>query len=148
MAVSEKEPKKMGRPRKEFDQTQFEKLCQLQCTEQEIADWFDFSRDTLDERCREQYGDSFSTVYNIKRSEGKVSLRRSQFQLAQKNAAMSIFLGKNYLNQKEDPSVLIDQSSLTIKFEWKAPDAVGTNNNNSIPAADVPDGNPSIEQKV
>ena len=36
-----------GRPRKEIDQEQFEKLCGLQCTEEEICAWFDISDKTL-----------------------------------------------------------------------------------------------------
>lgn len=35
------------------------------------------------------------------KEEGKTSLRRTQFRLAQKNAAMAIFLGKNYLDQTD-----------------------------------------------
>ena len=38
MATNEdKTPKKMGRPRKEIKKTQFEELCKLQCTLEEIA---------------------------------------------------------------------------------------------------------------
>lgn len=33
--------------------------------------------------------------------EGLVSLRRRQFALAERNASMAIFLGKNYLGQRE-----------------------------------------------
>jgi len=35
------------------------------------------------------------------KGQGRVSLRRKQFQLAEKNAAMAIFLGKNYLGQSD-----------------------------------------------
>jgi hypothetical protein len=31
----------------------------------------------------------------------KIKLRRNQFKLSEKNAAMAIFLGKNYLGQKD-----------------------------------------------
>ena len=34
-------------------------------------------------------------------AKGRTSLRRYQFKLAEKNAAMAIFLGKNYLGQKD-----------------------------------------------
>jgi hypothetical protein len=52
---------------------------------------------------RKTYGKDkkFADVYAVKRGTGLISLRRSQFQLAQKNAAMAIFLGKNYLGQKD-----------------------------------------------
>lgn len=35
------------------------------------------------------------------RAQGRVSLRRSQFRLAEKNATMAIFLGMNFLDQKD-----------------------------------------------
>lgn len=46
---------------------------------------------------------SFSEIYAIKRGSGKISLRRAQFELAKKNAAMAIFLGKQYLGQSDNP---------------------------------------------
>lgn len=39
--------------------------------------------------------------YEDGKQEGFVSLRRSQFRLAEKNAAMGIWLGKQYLGQKD-----------------------------------------------
>ena len=99
----------MARPKKPFDTDQFEKLCQLQCTQEEIANWFDMTRDTLIERIKEAYnGESFSTVFKRHSDEGRMSLRRIQFRMAEKSAAMAIFLGKQYLGQKDEP--MIDQS--------------------------------------
>lgn len=91
----------MGRPRKEINQTEFEKLCGLQCTKEEICDWFDVTDKTLDAWCKRTYKNGFSVVFEQKRSKGKISLRRSQFKLAEKSAAMAIFLGKNYLGQSD-----------------------------------------------
>ena len=42
----------MARPKKEIDQEQFEKLCGLQCTKEEVADWFDCSEDTIERWCK------------------------------------------------------------------------------------------------
>ncbi len=92
----------MGRPRKEIDRKQFEDLCGLQCTKDEICSWFDVSDKTLDAWCKRTYHLSFSEVFSQKRGKGKISLRRAQFQLAQKNASMAIWLGKQYLGQKDD----------------------------------------------
>ena len=89
-----------GRPPKQIDQTEFEKLCALQCTQSEICDWFDVTDKTLCGWVRRTYGKSYSEVYALKRQKGLISLRRAQFKLAEKNAAMAIFLGKNYLGQK------------------------------------------------
>ena len=93
---------KMGRPRKEINKTEFEKLCFLQCTEREVCSWFDVSDETLNKWCKENYdGRTFSDVFKEKRENGLISLRRTQFQLAEKSPAMAIFLGKNLLGQTD-----------------------------------------------
>ena len=86
---------------------QFEKLCEIQCTEQEIMSFFGVCKDTLISWCVNTYGVNFSTIYNEKRQGGKASLRRSQFELAKTNASMSIWLGKQYLGQKDNIDVAI-----------------------------------------
>jgi hypothetical protein len=98
-----------GRPKKEIDKEDFEKLCSFQCTLEEICSWFDVTTKTLEKWCKETYSENFSQVFAKKRAKGKISLRRAQFQLAQKNAAMAIFLGKNYLNQRDNP---VDDSEI------------------------------------
>lgn len=95
-------PIKNGRPRKEFDQDVFEKLCGLQCTQEEIANWFDMCRDTLITRIEETYNESFSTAFKKFSDEGRMSLRRYQFQMAKTNTTMAIWLGKQYLGQKDE----------------------------------------------
>ena len=48
---------------------------------------------------------TFSQVFKAKRGVGKISLRRAQYQLALKgNSSMLIWLGKQYLDQAENPS--------------------------------------------
>ena len=91
----------MGRPRKEINQIEFEKLCALQCTLEEICGFFDVTDKTLEGWCKRTYNRGFSVVFAEKRGLGKISLRRAQFRLAEKNAAMAIFLGKNYLGQRD-----------------------------------------------
>ena len=92
----------MGRPRKEIDIQQFEKLCGLQCTQEEIANFFDCSVDTIERWCKRTYKTTFAEAYKVKSVSGKISLRRYQFKLAEKSSAMAIFLGKNILGQKDD----------------------------------------------
>ena len=94
-----------GRPQKEIDKSLFEKLCGLQCTAEEICDFFEISDKTLYRWCKKTYGDNFSVIFRQKRSKGKISLRRSQFRLAENNANMAIFLGKNYLGQTDKSEV-------------------------------------------
>lgn len=96
---------KGGRPRKEIDQKQFENLCSLQCTKEEICGWFDLTDKTLERWCKRTYHKGFSEVFRDKRSMGKISLRRMQWRLAERNANMAIFLGKQFLDQRENYSI-------------------------------------------
>lgn len=97
----------MARPRKEIDQKQFENLCGPQCTLEEICGWFDVTDKTLDGWCKRTYHASFSEVFKQKRGAGKISLRRSQWRLAEKNATMAIFLGKQFLGQRDSVDVAV-----------------------------------------
>lgn len=91
-----------GAPRKEIDWKEFDKLCALQCTEQEIADWFEMDTNTLELRIREVYDLKFSELFRQKRGRGKIALRRMQMQTAEKgNPTMQIWLGKQYLGQTD-----------------------------------------------
>lgn len=102
MGCSIMQKNKGGRPRKEIDREQFEKLCGIQCSEPEILDWFKVSTPTLNRWCRKTYGDSFVNVFREKRGAGKVSLRRMQWKsAAEGSVSMQIFLGKNYLGQTD-----------------------------------------------
>lgn len=99
----------MGRRLKEIDQKQFENLCGLQCTYDEICSWFDVTDKTLNSWCKRTYGKNFSEVFNEKRGRGKISLRRTQWELAKKNASMAIFLGKQYLGQSDQGGVIAEK---------------------------------------
>lgn len=92
---------KTGRPPKEFDQELFEQLCGIMCTEEEICDIFKTTDKTLAGWCQRRYKTTFSEAQKRFSARGKLSLRRYQFKLAQKNASMAIFLGKNYLGQTD-----------------------------------------------
>ena len=52
-----------GRPQKEIDQKQFENLCGLQCTEEEICSWFGVCEDTLNKGCKQTYKMTFSDTF-------------------------------------------------------------------------------------
>lgn len=90
-----------GRPKAELDKAQFESLCKLQCTQSEICAWFGVTDKTLTRWCRDTYGKKFSEVFAEKREGGRISLRRAQFRLAETNATMAIFLGKQFLGQTD-----------------------------------------------
>ena len=104
-----------GRPRIDIDKKTFEGLCEIQCTAVEIASFFLCSHDTLERWCKREYGKTFEEVFAIYRESGKVSLRRSQWRLAQKNAIMGIWLGKQYLGQKDEQTVNQNIAPIVIK---------------------------------
>ena len=94
----------MARPKKLISKSQFESLCAIQCTKEEICDVLQVTDKTIDKWCKEEYNKSFSEVFRIKRSLGKTSLRRNQWKLAEKgNTTMLIWLGKQLLKQSENP---------------------------------------------
>ncbi len=96
---------KRGAKPKNIDKKTFEKLCGLQCTEEEIADFLDVSADTIERWCLREYHKKFAEIFAEKKALGKISLRRMQWTLAEKSPAMAIFLGKNYLKQRDERDV-------------------------------------------
>lgn len=100
-----------GRPKATIDQTTFENLCRLQCTEVEICSWFGITDKTLNRWCRDTYGMTFSEIFSEKREAGKISLRRAQWKLAEKNATMAIFLGKQYLDQRDVQAIEVAKAT-------------------------------------
>lgn len=91
----------MARPKIEIDQKQFENACAIQCTLSEVASLFDCSEDTIERWCKRTYGESFADIYKKKSEKGKISLRRNQLKLSETNATMAIWLGKQWLGQRD-----------------------------------------------
>lgn len=84
----------MGRPLKVIDEDLVTKLASIHCTMEEIASICGCSVDTLENR--------FSDVIKQAKDKGKASLRRLQWDHAQKgNSALIIWLGKQLLGQKD-----------------------------------------------
>lgn len=91
-------------------------LGQIHCTEAEAAAVLHVCLNTLKKffkdnpEAREEFDDG--------RFEGKVSLRRSQFRLAKKSAAMGIWLGKQELDQKDQSThKLMGEDGGPVKFQ-------------------------------
>lgn len=80
---------------------QIEELCKIQCTAEEIASVMGCHVDTVSARIKEKYSITFSEYIKIHAMGGKASLRRIQFNLAKTNAGMAIWLGKQWLGQKD-----------------------------------------------
>lgn len=90
-----------GRPRKELNQQEFEDLCYLHCTLEEIAGFFRVDRDTVSAWCKRTYGEGFSAVFEKYSQGGKISLRRALLRQAERNPIAAIFLAKNLLGMTD-----------------------------------------------
>ena len=87
---------KGGRPKKTIDYELVEKLAHIQCTQDEVANILNITRATLAK------DEVFIQTYKKGLENGKTSLRRFQWKAAEKgNTTMLIWLGKQYLGQKE-----------------------------------------------
>ena len=87
-----------GRPKKTIDYDLVGKLAMIQCTEEEIAGILDISTRTL------QKDKEFIRIFHTKKDAGKSSLRRMQWKTAEAgNPTMQIWLGKQYLGQRDMP---------------------------------------------
>ena len=88
-----------GRKPVEIDVIELEKLCSLQCTDIEIAAWFNVSVRTIESRRKNP---KFAEAMERGKARGRISVRRAQMRLLEAgNATMGIWLGKQLLGQKD-----------------------------------------------
>jgi hypothetical protein len=118
--MSKEKKSTRGRPRIEIDLELVKKLCSIQCTAEEIASLLDVSEDTLDLRLKDAGYANFTEFHIKNRMVGKISLRRSQWKSSTNgNVTMQIWLGKQYLGQKEQPEQDPTDNSIDITISVK-----------------------------
>ena len=110
----------MARPRKEIDKKDFESLLVIQCSLAEVTDFFDnklggCSEDTIERWCKRTYKKSFAEIADKKRSLGKISIRRAQFRMMEKNATALIWVSKQYLGQSDQQTVTFENDDDSLK---------------------------------
>jgi len=94
-----------GRPEKEFDLSEVEKLGMLGATASEMAAWFGCGLRTIERRMGTADGD-FRRAYEKGFGRLKISLRRQQIEAAKGgNVTMLIWLGKQLLEQSDKREV-------------------------------------------
>lgn len=87
-----------GQPKILIPYDQVRKLARIQCTQQEIASVLDISVDTL------QRDEKFNEIYQHWMNHGRAAVRRAQYRAMLKgDGTMLIWLGKQYLGQREPP---------------------------------------------
>src|ERR1700680_487514 len=89
----------MARPEVKIDMVELEKLCGMQCTDEEVAAFFGVSTRTIERR---RGVAKFKEIMDNARAKGRISVRRALFkQAAAGNIAAAIFLSKNLLGYKD-----------------------------------------------
>ncbi len=109
----------MPRKKANIDKEMFENMCSIFATQDEICQVFSIDRTTLYRWVKRTYKQPFATVLHAHAGKGKISLRRTQFKLAQNNPQLAIWLGKQYLNQIEprDPQdTIINQNAQKVEI--------------------------------
>lgn len=94
---------KGGRPRFVIDYEKLDAMCRIQCTEEECAAVLGCNVETLAIALKRDKNSSFPQYFKKMSAGGKVSLRRRQYKSAVEdgNVTMLIWLGKQYLGQKD-----------------------------------------------
>ena len=96
-------------------------MIRIHCTQNEICNIIGMSATTLNRRLTERVYDNFEVLYKKHNDEGKASIRRMQWQAAEKgNSAMLVWLGKQYLSQTDKVDARIggpDGGPLITKIE-------------------------------
>lgn len=103
----------MARPRKQIDPRQVQRLAKLGCTQNEIGLVVGCSVDTLARR--------FADVLKKGYAELDTSIRRWQVTSARSgNVTMQIWLGKQFLGQRNEPSTAAQTDQLDeLLAEWR-----------------------------
>lgn len=74
---------------REFDRKQFESLCSMQCSVEELCGWFGCDEAALSAWCMDTYGEDFRSAFDRLAMMGRIVLRRDQVAAAKKNVSMA-----------------------------------------------------------
>lgn len=115
-----KTPKKViGRPKIDIDYALVYQLATYFCTKSEIAAALKTTVQSIenDPVRKERFNELVERGYE----DGKARLRKGQARMADRNPVMSIWCGKQYLNQSDNPQQSTNVDG-TIKVVFESPD--------------------------
>jgi len=115
----EKQKRKVGRPAKQIDWDVFDKLCAIQCSTRELADYFGVHFETIERAVKRDKGMELNDYYEQKRVPGKIGIRRKQYEVAMNGSIpMLIWLGKQWLGQSEKvEQIQSDEKVITLSYK-------------------------------
>ena len=100
----------------EIDKEKLKQLCKLNCTVEEIGAFFDCNKKTIERRMHED--PELKEIIQQGRELGKISIRREQYKIMENgNAAMAIWLGKQYLGQRDRSEIEVNSESLEVALQ-------------------------------
>ena len=100
------ESQKTGRPLAEIDWEKVDNMCGIRSTGEEIAGVLGIGYSTLVRAIRREFDMTFDEYYTLKSQNGKVSIRRKQYQTAMNgNPYMLKWLGVNWLGQSDKQEI-------------------------------------------
>lgn len=97
-----------GRPPIVFDWHLLDQLLSIFCTGEECAAVMNVDYDLIERSIKKVKRMSFTEYANIKKGNGRASLRRRQFRMAETNPALAIWLGKQYLGQRDEQTLRVE----------------------------------------
>lgn len=106
----------MAPPTIKIDWDKVQTMCRIHCTGEEIASVLGCSYDTFARRVKADFGISCAEYIKEKSGTGSASLRRLQFKAAEAgNSTMLIWLGKQYLGQKDKMDYSSEDGTMSPK---------------------------------
>ena len=113
--------RRRGQPAVNIDLVELEKLASIQCTDEEIAAFFNVDRRTITRKKKQA---EFRQAIERGKAKGRISVRRLIFQQAQQGSlAAAIFLAKNFLGYRDLRVAEADgqaaETDAQRKLRWK-----------------------------
>ena len=104
-----------GRPQVAIDWSQFDKLCEIQCSKESIGHFFGCSIRTVERAVKREKKMTFDDYFRQKRECGRMALRQKLFELGlQGKVPILIFVAKNWLGMSDRG----DQAAFEGPLPW------------------------------
>ena len=109
----------MARPIKEIDWDKLARICQYPMKNEDIAAILDLSVDTIFRAIKKKYKISFAEYKDQKQSNLRFTLLSKQIEVAKSgNVTMLIWLGKQYLDQKDKKEISAEDVNSAIILSY------------------------------
>jgi len=116
---------------KEADMEKVKDLCSIGCTMREVEQFMGVSHETVERAIKRYYKMGWKSFFKLHATAYKTSLRRLQMRSAEgdydekgekyrvlPSVAMQIWLGKQFLDQKDKNETVVEEKTNIPQFEW------------------------------